>query len=84
MAESAVRRYFTLGGCCSYQSKTFPFERMWQSCNNKASHRQINDSIEIMLGVYLGGTVLFLLAKREEAETTSIHPKRLGIFGRVL
>ena len=63
MAKSASREYFTLGGCCSPESKIFLFGRMWQSCNNKASHGQINCSIEIMLGVYLGGTVLFLLAK---------------------
>ena len=78
MAKSASREYFTLGGFCGPESKIFLFGRMWQSCNNKASNRQINSSIEITLGVYLGGTVLFLLAKREEAETIYIHPRRLG------
>ena len=78
MPKSASRKYFTLGGCCSPESKIFLFGRMWQSCNDKASHGQINGSIEIMLGVYCGGTVLFLLAKQEEAETINIHPRRLG------
>ena len=51
---------------------------MWQSCNNNAYHGQINGSNEIMLGVHLRGTVLFLLAKQEEAETICFHPGRLG------
>ena len=41
---------------------------------------QINGSNELLPGVYLGGTVLFLLAKWEEAETNWVHPTRLGIF----
>ena len=49
-------------------------------CNNKASHRQINGSNEIMLGVPLGGTVLFLPAKRQEVETIYRHPIWLGIL----
>ena len=43
-------KYFSLGGYGS-------------SAMDKASHGQINGSIEIMLGVYLGGTVLLLLVK---------------------
>ena len=77
-AKSASRKYFTLVGCCSPESKIFLYGRLWWSCNNKAFHRQINGSIKITLGVYLGGTVLFLLAKWEEGETIYIHPKRLG------
>ena len=53
---------------------------MWQSCNNKASHGQINGSYEMILGVPLGGTVLFLPAKQQEAETIYRHPMWLGIL----
>ena len=76
MAKSASRKYFTLGGCCSPESKIFLFGRVWQSCNNKASHRQINGSTEIILGVSFGGIVLFLPVKRQEAET--IYRQKLG------
>ena len=45
MAKSALRKYFTLGGCCSPESKIFLFGRVWRSCNNNAHHGQINGSI---------------------------------------
>ena len=82
MAKSASRKYFTLGGCCSPESKIFLFGRMWQSCNNKASHGQINGLTEIMLGVSLGGTVLFLPVK-QEVESIYRHPRYLGIFEKI-
>ena len=55
---------------------------MWQSCNNKAFHGRINDSNEMTLGVPLGGTVLFLPVKQQEAETIYRHPMWLGNIGK--
>ena len=79
-ANSASRKYFTLGWCCSPKSKIFLFGRVWQSCNNKASPEQINGSTEIMLAVSLGGTVLFLPVKWQEAETIYRCPRCLERF----
>ena len=51
----------------------------------RTSHRQINCSNDLALGIPLEGTVLFLPVKQLKAETNWIHPRRLGIliFGRV-
>ena len=63
---------------------------MWQACNNKASHRQINGSNEVTFGTLLGGTVLFLPVRWQKAKTINRHPtwlERLAkilYFGRVL
>ena len=51
---------------------------MWWSCNKKASHGQIIGSNCMMLGTPLGGTVLFLPARLQEAETIYRHPMWLG------
>ena len=65
-------KYFSLGGCGSHAiTRTF--------------HRQISGSNDLMLGVCLGGTVLYLPVKRLKAKTNWVHPGRLRIliFGRV-
>ena len=72
MAVSAVRKYFTLGGCCGPEITS-------------ASYRQINGSNEVSLGIPLGGTVLFLPVK---AKTNWGHskntPSQISTFQVVL
>ena len=60
-------KYFSLEGCDS-------------PAITRTSHGQIIGSNELTLGVCLGGTVLFLLVKREEAETNWVHLSWLGIL----
>ena len=48
---------------------------MWQFCNDNASYGQINGSSEVMFGVLLGGTVLFLPVKRLSVVTSNRHPR---------
>ena len=67
MAVSAERKYFSLGGCDG-------------PAITRTSHRQINGSNDLMLGVPLGGTVLFLHVKWVKAETNWVHPRRLEIL----
>ena len=66
------RKYFSLGGCDG-------------PAITRTSHGQINGSNDLMLGIPLGGTVLFLPVKWLKVETHWVHPRRLGIliFGRV-
>ena len=59
---SLQAKYFSLGGCGSF-------------CNNNASHGQINGSNEVMFGVLLGRTVLFLPIKRLRVVTSNRHPR---------
>ena len=72
---SGLRKYFTLGGCCVSASEIFLFGRMWHFCNENASHGQINGSNEVMFGILLGGTVLFLPVKRLRVVTSNRHPR---------
>ena len=72
---SVLRKYFTLGGCCVSASEIFLFRRMWRFCNENASHGQINGSNEVMFGILLGGTVLFLPVKRLRVVTSNRHPR---------
>ena len=75
--ESAVREYFTLGGCFGPRSE-YLFRRVWWSCNDKASRRQINGSNGVMFDTLLEGTVLFLPVRRLKAKTSYRHPRWLG------
>ena len=72
------QRIFRFGRVLWSHKWIFLFGRVWQSCNKKASHGQINGSNEMMLGTPLGGTVLFLPVRWEEAETIYRHPTLLG------
>ena len=80
MAKSAVRKYFTLGGCCGPKTKYFSFG----GCGSPEMTKLLTDN-DLMLGIPLGGTVLCLLVKWLKAETNWVLPRRLGIlvFGRV-
>ena len=49
-------------GCIRIE-RIFLFGRMWHSCNEIASRGQINGSNEVMFGILLEGTVLFLPIK---------------------
>ena len=48
---------------------------MWHSCNEIASHGQINGSNEVMFGILLEGTVLFLPVKQLRVVTNNRHPR---------
>ena len=61
-------------GCIRIE-KIFLFGRMWCFCNENASHGQINGSNEVMFGILLGGTVLFLPVKRLRVVTSNRHPR---------
>ena len=57
--------------------KIFLFGRVWHSCNEIASHGQINGSNGVMFGILLGGTVLFLPVKQLRVVTSNRHPRWL-------
>ena len=61
-------------GCIRIE-RIFLFGRMWRSCNEIASHGQINGSNEVTFGILLGGTVLFLPVKRLRVVTSNRHPR---------
>ena len=61
-------------GCIRIE-RIFLFGRMWPSCNEIASHGQINGSNEVTFGILLGGTVLFLPVKQLRVVTSNRHPR---------
>ena len=83
MAKSAVRNFFTLGGCCGPKRKYFSLG----GCGSPEMTKLLTDRLMalVMLGIPLGGTVLYLCVKQLKAETNLVHPRRLGIllFGRL-
>ena len=62
-----------MGYICT--EEIFLFGRVWRSCNEIASHRQINGSNGVTFGVLLGGTVLFLPVKQLRVVTSNRHPR---------
>ena len=61
-------------GCIQIE-RIFLFGRVWHSCNEIASHGQINGSNEVTFGILLGGTVLFLPVKQLRVVTSNRHPR---------
>ena len=61
-------------GCIQIE-RIFLFGRVWHSCNEIASHGQINGSNEVTFGILLGETVLFLPVKQLRVVTSNRHPR---------